>query len=167
MKFVTARFGEIDFKEKEVILLPKGILGFSQLTRYVILEKKEFAPFKWLQSIEDSNVAFVIMDPLQFFPNYKLEINEIELEELNYTNSSDLLTYVIVTVPQDVSLASADLLGPLVINLKKGLAKQAVMPNSPYTTKHYLLDELRKRLRRKQIDRKASGSNSIARRSRT
>ena len=167
MKFVTARFGEIDFKEKEVILLPKGILGFSQLTRYVILEKKEFAPFKWLQSIEDSNVAFVIMDPLQFFPNYKLEVNEIELEELNYTNSSDLLTYVIVTVPQDVSLASADLLGPLVINLKKGLAKQAVMPNSPYTTKHYLLDELRKRLRRKQIDRKASGSNSIARRSRT
>ena len=32
MKFVTSRFGEIDFKESEVILLPKGILGFSQLT---------------------------------------------------------------------------------------------------------------------------------------
>ena len=156
MKFVTTRFGEIEFKETEVILFPKGVLGFSQLTRYVVLKREEFAPFKWLQSIEDSNVAFVIMDPQKFFPNFKLEINEIELEELNYTNSGDLVTYVIVTVPQDVSLASADLLGPLVINSKKRLAKQAVMPNSPYTTKHYLLDELKKRVRRKYVGRKAS-----------
>jgi len=157
MKFVTTRFGEVDFKENEVILLPRGVLGFSQLTRYVILERKEFAPFKWFQSVEDANVAFVIMEPVQFFPNYKLEIDEIELEELNYTNSSDLVSYVIVTVPEDVTLTSADLLGPLVINPKKRLAKQAVMPNSPYTTKHYLLDERRKRLRRKQIGRKAPG----------
>ena len=156
MKFVTTRFGEIDFKEKEVIILPKGVLGFSQLTQYVILERKEFVPFKWLQSVEDSNVAFVITDPLHLFPNFKLEINEKELEELNYTNSRDLVTYVIVTVPQAVTQASADLLGPLVINSKKRLAKQAVMPNSPYTTKHYLLDELRKRLRRERLGKEAS-----------
>ena len=156
MKFVTTRFGEIDFKESEVILLPKGVLGFSQLARYVILERKEFAPFKWLQSVEDPNVAFVITRPLDLFPNFKLEINEKELEELNYTNSRDLVTYVIVTVPHDPSQASADLLGPLVINSKKRLAKQAVMPNSPYTTKHYLLDELKKRLRRKQLGKETS-----------
>jgi flagellar assembly factor FliW len=156
MKYVTTRFGEIDFKETEVIDFPKGILGFSQLIRYVMIEKKEFAPFKWFQSVEDPNVAFVILDPLQLFPNYKLEINEKELEELNYTNSRDLVSYVIVTIPPDASLASADLLGPLVINPKKRLAKQAVMPDSPYTTKHYLLDEIKKRSRRKQFDRKAS-----------
>jgi len=156
MKFVTTKFGEIDFKEKEVIILPKGVLGFSQLTRYVILERKEFVPFKWLQSLEDANVAFLITDPLHFFPNYKLEINEKELEELNYTNSRDLVTYVIITVPQDVTQASADLLGPLVINPKKRLAKQAVMPVSPYTTKHYLLDEFRKRLRQKRLGKEAS-----------
>jgi len=156
MKFVTTRFGEIDFKEKEVIILPKGVLGFSQLTQYVILERKEFVPFRWLQSVEDPNVAFVITDPLHLFPNFKLEINEKELEELNYTNSKDLVTYVIVTVPQDVTQASADLLGPLVINSKKRLAKQAVMPNSPYTTKHYLLDELRKRLRRKRLGKETA-----------
>ena len=156
MKFVTSRFGEVDFKESEVILLPKGILGFSQLTRYVIIDKIQFAPFKWLQSMEDPNVAFVIMDPQELFPGYKLEINEKELEELNYTHSKDLVTYVIVTVPQDTSLTSADLLGPLVVNPKKRLAKQAVMPNTPYTTKHYLLDEFKKRFRRRYVGKKAS-----------
>jgi flagellar assembly factor FliW len=156
MKFITSRFGETDFKESEVILVPKGILGFSQLTRYVIIEKNQFAPFKWLQSIEDPNVAFVIMDPRELFPGYKLEINEKELEELNYSHSRDLVTYVIVTVPQDTSLTSADLLGPLVVNPKKRLAKQAVMPNTPYTTKHYLLDEFKKRFRRRHIGKRAS-----------
>jgi flagellar assembly factor FliW len=120
------------------------------------MERKEAAPFKWLQSVEDSNVAFVVMNPVELFPNYKLEIDERELEELNYTSSKDLITYVIVTVPQDETQASADLLGPLVINPKKRLAKQAVMSNSPYTTKHYLLDEFKKRSRRKHLNRKAS-----------
>jgi flagellar assembly factor FliW len=156
MKFLTSRFGEIDYKENEVILVPKGILGFSQLTRYVILEDEQSAPFKWLQSTEDSNVAFVIMDPRELFPGYKLEIDEKELEELNYTNSRDLVTYVIVTVSQDASHTSADLLGPVVVNTKKKLAKQAVVPNTPYTTKHYLLDELRKRFRRKYVGKRAS-----------
>jgi flagellar assembly factor FliW len=45
-------------------------------------------------------------------------------------------------------------LGPLVINPKKQLAKQAVMSNSPYTTKHYLLDEVKKRLRRKRLNKR-------------
>ncbi|NIM99951.1 MAG: flagellar assembly protein FliW [candidate division Zixibacteria bacterium] len=156
MKFVTTRFGEIDCNENDVIILPKGILGFSQLTRYVIIEKEEAAPFKWFQSVEDPNVAFVVMDPLKVFPNYKLEIDERELEELNYASSKDLITYVIVTVPQDATQASADLLGPLVINARKRLAKQAVMSNSPYTTRHYLLDEFKKRSRRKYLNRKAS-----------
>ena len=154
MKFVATKFGEVDFEENEIIVLPKGILGFSQLTRYILLDKERSGPFKWLQSVEDPNVAFVIADPLDFFPNYKLEINEKELEELNFTNSKDLATYVIVTVPQDASLASADLLGPLVINPKRNLAKQAVMSNSPYTTKHYLLDEVKKRLRRNRLNKR-------------
>jgi len=156
MKFLTGRFGEIDYRENEVILVPKGILGFSQLTRYVVLQDERFAPFKWLQSTEDPNVAFVIMDPREFFPGYKLDINEKELEELDYANFSDLIVYVIVTVSQDASHASADLLGPVVVNPKKRLGKQAVVPNTPYTTKHYLLDELKKRFRRKYVGKKAS-----------
>jgi flagellar assembly factor FliW len=138
MKYLTTRFGEIPLEEKEILFLPKGILGFSQLSKYVIIEKSECDPFKWLQSVEDPDVAFVIVDPSLFFPNYKLEMKE-------------LITYVIVTVPSDSSQMSADLLGPLVINSKRRIAKQVVMPNSPYTTKHYILDELKKQLNRKRF----------------
>ncbi len=159
MKYQTNRFGKIGFEEKDILFLPKGILGFSQLSKYVIIEKSEYDPFKWIQSVEDPDVAFVIVDPTLFFPNYKLEVNEKELEELNFKQMKELLTYVIVTVPPDSSQMSADLLGPLVINSKKRIAKQVVMPNSPYTTKHYILDELKKQLTRKRVSEEKSPPN--------
>ena len=84
MKYLTSRFGEIGFEEKDILFLPKGILGFSQLSKYVIIEKSEYDPFKWLQSVEDPDVAFVIVNPTLLFPNYKLEVHEKELEELNF-----------------------------------------------------------------------------------
>ncbi len=156
MKYPTSRFGEITFEEKEMLFLPKGILGFSQLSKYVIIEKDEHNPFKWLQSVEDSSIAFVIVDPALFFPNFKLEVNEKELEELNFQQMKELVTYLVVTVPPDPSQISANLLGPLVINSKKRIAKQVVMPNSPYTTKHYILDELKKKLKRKRFSEEKS-----------
>lgn len=159
MKYLTSRFGEIDFEEKDILFLPKGILGFSQLSKYVVIEKKEYDPFKWFQSVEDPQVAFVIVDPILFFPNYKLEVHEKELEELNFQQMKELITYVIITVPPDPSQMSADLLGPLVINPTKRIAKQVVMPNSPYTTKHYILDELKKQLKRKRFAEEKSSPN--------
>lgn len=159
MKYLTSRFGQIAFEEKEILFLPKGILGFSQLSKYVIIEKDEYEPFKWLQSVEESDIAFVIVDPTFFFPDYKLELHEKELEELNFQQMKELSPYVIVTVPPDHSQTSADLLGPLVINFKKRIAKQVVMPNSPYTTKHYILDELKKQLKRKRIAEEKNLSN--------
>jgi flagellar assembly factor FliW len=151
MKYPTSRFGKIDFEEEDILFLPKGILGFSQLSKYVIVEKSEYDPFKWLQSVEDPDVAFVIVDPTLFFPNYKLEVNEKELEELNFQQMKELITYVIITVPSDPSQMSADLLGPVVINSQKKIAKQVVMSSGLYTTKHYILDELKKQLKRKRL----------------
>jgi flagellar assembly factor FliW len=159
MKYLTSRFGQIAFEEKEILFLPKGILGFSQLSKYVIIEKDEYEPFKWLQSVEESDIAFVIVDPTFFFPDYKLELHEKELEELNFQQMKELTPYLIVTVPPDPSQMSADLLGPLVINFKKRIAKQVVMPDSPYTTKHYILDELKKQLKRKRIAEEKNLSN--------
>jgi flagellar assembly factor FliW len=161
MKYLTSRFGQITFEEKEILFLPKGILGFSQLSKYIIIEKSEYEPFKWLQSMEESEVAFVIVEPAVFFPDYKLELHEKELEELNFQQMKELTPYVIVTVPPDPSQMSADLLSPLVINFKKRIAKQVVMPDSPYTTKHYILDELKKQLKRKRVAEEKNLSNEL------
>ena len=141
MKFVSKRFGEIGYKEEEIIKVIKGIVGFPHLTQYVVIQQEEGSSFRWLQSIEDPAVAFVVANPLDFFPRYHIKINPSETEELKFDKTGDLLTLTIVTVPQNnPAEMSANLLGPVLVNSSKKLAKQVVLANSPYTTKHYIIE---------------------------
>ena len=150
MKIVTLRFGELEIPDDKIIEFPKGLLGFEQFHKYVILQREDSEPFRWLQSLEDPNLAFVIMNPVFFFQNYKIEMHIKELDDIEVTEQSDVETYVIVTIPEDISQMTANLQGPIIINTGKGLAKQIVLVNSPYTIKHYVMDELEKRLSKKR-----------------
>lgn len=143
--FVSTRLGELTFTDEEVIHVLKGILGFSRYQKYIIIEREEDFPFKWLHSIEDSSLALVLTDPFLFFPDYRIEPDQKDLEELQVKDSKELIIYVIVTVPTDLDLTSANLIAPLVINPKKRLAKQLVLPKSPYTIKHYLFHQIDKK----------------------
>jgi len=144
MKTVTLRFGEIDIPEDRIIDFPKGILGFEQLHKYVILQRDDSEPFRWLQSLDDPNLAFVISNPAFFFPNYKIEMNLRELDEINCSEHSTIETCVIITIPNDISQMSANLQGPILINVDQNLGKQVVLVNSPYTIQHYVMDEMEK-----------------------
>jgi flagellar assembly factor FliW len=145
MKIATLRFGELEIPEEKIIEFPKGILGFEQFQKYIILQHEESEPFRWMQSIEDPNLAFVITNPAYFFPNYKIEMHLRELNEIEVSEESNVETYVIVTIPKDISQMSANLQGPLLINTDVGLGKQVVFVNSRYTIRHYVMDELKKK----------------------
>lgn len=136
MKVITAKFGELEFSEDLIIQMTKPVLGFEELTRYVIIETDDFDPFKWFQSIEDPNVAFVIVNPLLFFPDYTIEVNPKEIEELKVNDVEEISTYAIVTLPADYTKMTANLQGPLLVNNETRLAKQLVLVNSRYKIKH-------------------------------
>jgi len=148
MRFKSTRFDEIEFNEGEVIRATKGILGFPHLTRYLVIQQEENNCFKWLQSIEDPAIAFVVANPLDLFSQYRIKVNPSELEDLKCKRIESLVVLVIITVPQDnPAEISANLLGPILVNPFERLAKQVVLTNSPYTTKHYIVEELNKKLK--------------------
>lgn len=149
MKIVTLRFGELEIPEEKIIDFPRGLLGFEQFHKYVILQREDSEPFSWLQSLDDPNLAFVVTNPAFFFPNYKIEMHLNELADIDVNESSNVEAYVIVTIPKDISQMSANLQGPLLVNTDAGVAKQIVLVNSPYTIQHMIMDELEKRSDRK------------------
>ena len=112
MKVKTTRFGEIDVPEGDVIHLPSGLIGFPELKQYVLLDHDKDSPFKWFQSLEDGAIAFVLIDPLLFNPEYVAEVTDAELAELDVQTEEDLVISVIVTVPSQLDLAL--LAGPAV-----------------------------------------------------
>jgi flagellar assembly factor FliW len=140
MKIVTSQFGELDIPDNLLIRMTKPVLGFETLREYIIVETPDFEPFKWYQSTENQNVAFVLVNPLLFFPDYAIEVNPKEIEELKVDDVADIVTYAIVTIPRDYTRMTVNLRGPLLINTKTRLAKQLVLVNSHYGIKHRLFE---------------------------
>jgi flagellar assembly factor FliW len=135
----TTRFGDVKIDENLIITLPEGILGFEDIKRYIILDHfdKE-SPFKWLQSIEDPSLAFVITDPLMFVPEYKARISKEEIKAIDISGESKAIIVVIVNIKRDHSEITVNLQGPIVINAEKKLAKQVVIKESDYSVRHII-----------------------------
>lgn len=142
MKIDTTRFGEIAVNKNKLITFPNGILGFPELKRYVLLENDKDLPFGWLQAVDDKDIAFVVMDLLTFKPDYRLSIEEKEITDLDVKDESDLCILAIITIPERNSLKiTANLQGPLVINLVNRKGKQLVLQGSGYTCKYPIFQE--------------------------
>lgn len=140
MKILTSRFGEVEVDLQAVINVAGGLIGFPDQKRYVIIRHKPESPFFWFQSTDRPELAFVIVDPLLFKPDYEVPLPELVLDELGAAGLEEIGVYVIVTIPpgrpQDMT---ANLLGPLVVNTKSRLARQLVLDEKAYSYQHPIL----------------------------
>jgi flagellar assembly factor FliW len=152
MRIVTNRFGELDIPDDKIITMPKPILGFEHLKKYCIVEREDGEPFLWYQSVDDPAVAFIIVNPLFFFPHYRIEVNPKEIEELMIEDVKSVESYVIVTVPSDPHQMTANLQGPILINTENRHAKQLILVNSEYGVNHPLMDDIEMEKRREVLE---------------
>lgn len=141
MRVVTKPYGYIDVDERQKIFFPGGILGFESSKYYVLLDAAQ-QPFYWLQSLDIVEIAFVLIDPKVFRPDYELKVPQEELEELGIQSSEEILDLVIVTIPENPSKMTANLQGPLIINKRTRVGRQSISTNPRWQTRHYILDEL-------------------------
>jgi len=137
----TERFGEIRVPRKEVVFFPEGLLGFAERKRFVFVQEAAYTPFLWLQSADDPYLCFVVVDPLEFMPDYLVEVKPSEVSVLELSNLEQARVLVMVVVREDPSQITANLQGPLIINPEIGIGKQVVLLTDRYHTRHYILQE--------------------------
>ena len=138
MKVETTRFGTIAIQQDEIITMPFGMPGFSDQKQFVLLDHKKDSPFQWYQSIQDPSLAFVITDPFLFKPDYAVNMHKI-LEEMGWEQDVDghqLKLYAIVNIPPGKpEKTTANLIGPVLMNLVTREAVQVIIPDSSYSHK--------------------------------
>ncbi|MGZ9188851.1 MAG: flagellar assembly protein FliW [Nitrospira sp.] len=128
MNCQSARFGTFELKDDSVLVFPSGILGFPDWTKYVLLDHDTDAPFKWLQCMEEPQLAFVVLDPAFFKPDYQIQVPLDALIEIQKVDSDELSVVTILTIPShDPGAVTANLRGPLVMNHRTRLCKQLVL----------------------------------------
>ncbi len=120
MKAKTRLFGEIDIADDKIITLDKGMIGFPELTHFSLIfdeEKKERKTrIMWLQSMDDADIAFPVMDPHCIRRDYSPNVNTEIVAPLGELDTDNTFVLVTVTVPHRVEDFSVNLKAPVVIN---------------------------------------------------
>ena len=130
----TTRFGTIEYSIEDVVTFSEGMVGFSGLCTFVLIQHKDDSPFRWMQSIDKDDVAFLVVDPGQYVQEYEPEMPQSAIDSLELDAETARLVYTIVSIPpgkpEEMTL---NLVGPIVINLETGCAKQIVLEDDTYS----------------------------------
>ena len=147
MQITTRVFGEIEIDDNKIIRFPSGIIGFPEMTDFALVfdeEKGKNAPIRWLQSLQETEFALPVMDPLMVASDYNPEVEEDHLIPLGEVTPDNTLVLVTVTVPKDLTQMSVNLQAPIIINADSKKATQIIVNSEKYPIKYYIYDILQK-----------------------
>ncbi len=136
--FQSSRFGEFTVAEESLIFFPGGLVGFPNEERFVILEHK--LPFSWLHSVDNPNLAFVLVDGAEFGDSYKFPL-PIGDPRCDLKEQDETATLVIVTVRSTPGMTTANLKAPLVVNLRNRKGVQVILDDNRYSTRFPIWQE--------------------------
>jgi flagellar assembly factor FliW len=142
----TGRFGQLTVGNDETIVIPQGVLGFPEYTRFCLIDPADDTLILWLQSLENPQVVFPVLEPKIFRVDYSAKLSALELRELKLDNVNQSAVLSILTIPEDITQMTANLKAPLVVNLKEQIAKQVVLQENEYSVKHLMFKELKTHL---------------------
>ena len=137
MKIISSALGEVEAAEDQIFEMPGGMIGFPRLRRYALIPfPDKDVPFSWWQSLDDPSLSFILIDPSLVFPDYQVNASAGDLDEIELSDPARGAVFAVVTIPENPRDMTVNLMGPLVVNRSAGKARQLVLTDSRYQTKH-------------------------------
>lgn len=139
----TRQFGPLEYDESAVLDFPVGLPGFPDQRQLVLVEQASAAPIVFLQSLQDADLCFLTVPVLALDSQYQLMIGRDDLRLLGLKVSrqprigSEVLCLAILSAPKNGPL-TANLLAPVVVELRSRRSVQAVRCDSFYSHQHAL-----------------------------
>jgi flagellar assembly factor FliW len=137
MELEAKYFSKLEYEDNDVILFEHGLFGFLRYKNFIIInfEKNDSSPV-CLQSIDEADIAFVMINPYSFMPDYNVSLTETDIHDLKLSDANALAVYNICVLQDDIPKSTANLRCPVVVNTENRLAKQIILDNSDYPFKY-------------------------------
>ena len=142
----TTRFGQLNIERDEIIYFDEGLLGFSELRLFVLLDDPSDEIFAWLQSCETPDIAFPILEPELFSEAAKFKLSKKDLDFLEIGADQKPRFFSIVTIPDEPKEMTANLKAPIVINILNRKAKQCVLQDNSLAIREPIFAKLQERV---------------------
>ncbi|NCU16697.1 flagellar assembly protein FliW [Pallidibacillus pasinlerensis] len=141
MNIQTKYFNEVTINKKDILHFEHGIPGFLEEKEFVILPLTEDNVYFVLQSVRTTELAFVVTNPFLFYKDYDFKLDEAIVEQLDIKQPTDVAVYSILTLQDPFEKTTANLQAPVIVNVKNNKAKQVILNDENYKTKHPLFKE--------------------------
>ena len=142
----TRIFGRIAIEDDKIIRFDHGILGFPDLRDFTLIfneEKGVDSSIKWLQSLQEPGFALPVMNPDLVLQGYSPKFEEELLKPLgDNLDSENILMFVTVTVPKDITKTTVNLKAPIIVSIENLKAVQLICDDESYSVKHAIYEQL-------------------------
>lgn len=143
----TKHFGKVDLDEDKVITFEDGIIGFESYKRYTILYNNEDGAnntISWLQSLDAPELALPVISPLSVMADYNPVVEDEVLKPLGELTEENVILFLTLSVPKDITKMSANLKAPIVINADTKKGCQIIAENPEYVIKYNIYEQAKK-----------------------
>lgn len=139
MQIRSKYFGQVEYEETDVLHFPRGLFGFEEERRFLLLPfAGSAATLLCFQSLATPELAFVAMNPFALKPDYAPVLQKEELDAMGAADSRALSYYVLCVVRNPVSQSTINLKCPVAVNEETGEAVQVILEQQEYGMRHLL-----------------------------
>jgi flagellar assembly factor FliW len=133
--------GDLDASELREICLDDGLVGMPDARRFALVRWGDDPAtlYSVLRCLDDPELELVVVPPAVFFPDYAPEIDDALAAQLALTDDANALLRAVITVGERPELCTANLLGPIVVNLDTLRGAQAVLSPERYSARQPLV----------------------------
>lgn len=136
MNIETKYHGQVPINEEDIWTFSHGIPGFAEEKQFTLLAFPDNDAFFVLQSTNTPSLGFIVASPFAFFPEYDIQLDDATVEALEIERAEEAAVYTILTVREPFHETTANLQAPVVVNVKNKKAKQAILNDRRYHTRH-------------------------------
>jgi flagellar assembly factor FliW len=137
-----SRLVSLPIHAENIFHFPEGLPAFESVKDFVFVHKPDLSPFLFMHALEPSDLSFVCVDPFLVNARYRPTISDADVSALHVQSPADLLLLSIVTVARDVRNTTANLQGPVAINIQACLGKQVICENQHYPVRYRIWDAM-------------------------
>jgi flagellar assembly factor FliW len=135
----TLLAGELNVEEKDLFFFPRGLPGFPNFHRWVLVGEDEEV-IKWLVPVDCGAVTLPVAPPTLIDQVYDPSLPDTVLEELGAESMEDVVLLCILNIPGgDALKGTANLLAPVALAPKTRRGRQVVLSDDRWSVNTPLL----------------------------
>lgn len=128
MKIETRDFGILEIEERHIINFPQPIFGFEEYSRFVLINDSNMGNgICWLQSVEERQVCFIMLNPLEIKRDYLPAVSDEVLDQLKAEPEDELDCWVLLVIGETFKQSTANLKSPIFVNHRENLGMQVIL----------------------------------------